>query len=101
MARNKKDRFDYEPIEETKEKVKVEIKSYPWDVVGRFNSFPEADKARNSILEESDTLQAKVRRLSKDYVVKTRLHPELRPKNNKKNRKKGKKRKSNEPKIQD
>ena len=96
MAHSKKDRFECEPIEEIKEKVKVEIKSYPWDIVGRFNSFPEADKARNSILEESDTLQAKVRRLSENYVVKTRLHPELRPKNNKKNRKKGKKSKSNE-----
>ena len=97
MAHNKKDLFDYESTEETKEKVvKVKVKSYPWDIVGRFNSFPEADKARNSILEESDTLQAKVRRLSENYVVKTRLLPELRPKNNKKNRKKGKKRKSNE-----
>ena len=97
MAHNKKDLFDYESTEETKVKVeKVKVKPCPWNVVGRFNSFPEADKLRNSILEESNTLQAKVRRLSKDYVVKTRLLPELRPKNNKKNRKKDKKRTSNE-----
>ncbi len=95
MASKKKNSFNYESIEETKEKV-VKVKSYPWDVAGRFNTFEEADKLRNSILEESSTLQAKVRRLSKDYVVKTRLLPELRPKNNKKNKKKGKKRKSNE-----
>ena len=97
MAHYREDLFNYEPIEETKVKVeKVKVKPCPWNVVGRFNSFPEADKLRNSILEESNTLQAKVRRLSKDYVVKTRLHPELRPKSDKKNRKKGKKSKSNE-----
>ncbi len=81
----------------TEEKNKIEVKPYPWDIVGRFNSFEEADNFRSSISERNNTVQVKVRKLSKDFVVKTRVLPEFRAKpNNKKNRKKGKKRKSND-----
>lgn len=78
----------------TEEKPKV--KPYPWDVVGRFDSFEEADGLRDSIAERNDTVQVKVRKLSKDFVVKTRVLPEFRVKPNKKSRKGKKSRKYND-----
>ena len=43
----------------------------PWDIVGRFNTFEEADKKRKQ-LQNKQNLQVKVKKLKKNYVVKTR-----------------------------
>ena len=43
----------------------------PWKTAGRFDKFEKADKARKEHLEEKD-LQAKVKKLKNNYVVKTR-----------------------------
>ena len=43
----------------------------PWDIVGRFNTFEEADKKRKQ-LQNKQNLQVKVKKLKENYVVKTR-----------------------------
>tara|TARA_R110002110_G_scaffold96788_4_gene249007 strand:+ start:3288 stop:3530 length:243 start_codon:yes stop_codon:yes gene_type:complete len=43
----------------------------PWDIAGRFNTFEEADKKRKQ-LQDKQNLQVKVKKLKKNYVVKTR-----------------------------
>ena len=50
----------------------------PWKTVGRFPTFDEADQKRLELIMEED-LQVKVRwaRLRDDFVVKTRVDPEV------------------------
>ena len=47
----------------------------PWKVVGSFNSFSQADEKRHNILNNnSDRVQAKVRRMADGkFVVKSRV----------------------------
>ena len=44
----------------------------PWKNVARFVTFEEADKARKKYLKE-ENLQAKVKKMQNNYVVKTRV----------------------------
>ena len=50
----------------------------PWRTFGRFTTFEEADQARLELAME-DNLQVKVRwaRLRNDFIVKTRIDPEV------------------------
>jgi|TARA_R110000824_G_scaffold294819_3_gene483211 hypothetical protein len=57
----------------------------PWKNVGRFDKFEKADKVRKKYLKEKD-LQAKVKKLKDNYVVKTRSTL-VEPKRNKGKRK--------------
>jgi len=43
----------------------------PWNIVGRFNTFEEADKKRKQ-LQSKENLQVKVKKLKENYVVKAR-----------------------------
>ena len=43
----------------------------PWDIIGRFNTFEEADKKRK-LLQNKENLQVKVKKLKENYVVKAR-----------------------------
>ena len=59
----------------------------PWETVGRFLSFEEAEDKRNQLLQtwERDNIrgmQAKIRRTNSPigFVVKARLHPDFEPK---------------------
>ena len=67
----------------------------PWKIVGRFNTFEEADNKRNQLSSE-ENLQVKVKRQVKGFVVKTRSTVvESRPEE-KKPRKKQRKEKTND-----
>ena len=63
-------------IEKKEEKTHVE--GPPWKTAGRFSTFEEADQRRLELVMEED-LQVKVRwaRLRDDFVVKTRIDPEV------------------------
>lgn len=43
----------------------------PWNIIGRFNTFEEADRKRKQ-LQNKQNLQVKVKKLKENYVVKTR-----------------------------
>jgi hypothetical protein len=43
----------------------------PWKIIGRFNTFEEADNKRNQVKSKKN-LQVKVKKLKENYVVKTR-----------------------------
>jgi len=57
---------------------RVHVEGRPWKIAGRFSTFEEADQKRLELVMEED-LQAKVRwaRLRDDFVVKTRINPEV------------------------
>ena len=57
---------------------RVHVEGPPWKIAGRFSTFEEADQKRLELVMEED-LQAKVRwaRLRDDFVVKTRINPEV------------------------
>ena len=57
---------------------RVHIEGAPWKIAGRFSTFEEADQKRLELVME-ENLQAKVRwaRLRDDFVVKTRIDPEV------------------------
>ena len=63
-------------IEDIKEAEHIE--GPPWSTAGRFPTFDKADQKRLELAMEED-LQVKVRwsRLRDDFVVKTRVDPEL------------------------
>ena len=56
----------------------LHVEGPSWSVVGRFTTFDEADQKRLQLLME-ENLQVKVRwsRLRDDFVVKTRIDPEV------------------------
>jgi hypothetical protein len=67
-----------------------------WTNVKTFSSFEEADALRNALIKEwaesnKEGMQAKVKLVSKGFIVKKRLHPDFEPKKNTKKTKKGKK----------
>ena len=43
----------------------------PWDIIGRFNTFEEADIRRKQ-LQDKENLQVKVKKLKERYAVKVR-----------------------------
>ena len=57
---------------------RVNVEGPPWKIAGRFSTFEEADQKRLELVME-ENLQAKVRwaRLRDDFVVKTRINPEV------------------------
>jgi len=57
----------------------------PWNIIGRFNTFEEADVRRKK-LQNKENLQVKVKKLKENYVVKTRS-TFVTPKHNKGKRK--------------
>ena len=67
----------------------------PWKNIRTFNVYDEALALKLQFLEEKPDHQAKIKRLSSGFVVKTRLHPDLQPKKETKNGKNRKSRKRN------
>ena len=57
---------------------RVHIEGRPWKTAGRFSTFEEADQKRLELVME-ENLQVKVRwgRLRDDFVVKTRIDPDV------------------------
>ena len=43
----------------------------PWNIIGRFSTFEEADKKRKQLQDKQDS-QVKVKKLKENYVVKVR-----------------------------
>ena len=79
----------------------------PWNIKALYNSYKEADQARNNLLEtfknpQHAGMQVKVHRRADDkFALKTRLHPDFevkkekkRGKNKRRNKKAADKRKS-------
>ena len=71
----------------------IKQKSFPWKIMGYFDSFEEAHEKRNSLLSENtpeDSVQAKVKRCNQgvnSFMVKSRSNPKYnlpKPKNKKK-----------------
>ena len=83
----------------TKEEVK-EVQGRPWKNAAFFKTFNEADKRRNKLIKEDKEgkFQVKVKRHSKQFVVKTR-NKFVEEKKDKKTRKRKKNavRRSNSP----
>jgi hypothetical protein len=72
----------------------------PWDIKASYNSYKEADEARNRLLEifkdpQHKGMQVKINRRAGDrFVLKTRLHPDFEEKKEKgrgKNKRRNKK----------
>jgi len=74
----------------------------PWKNKSFHETFEQADSVRNKLIsiwsesKEHEGMQAKVKRLSDRYVVKTRLHPDFEVKEEKKSGK-GKRRNKKAP----
>ena len=73
------------------------VEGSPWTTHRRFSTYEEASDYRNDLLVETDNLQVKVRwsRNRDDFIVKTRVDPEIVAKEKatkKKGRKKSRKR---------
>ena len=67
----------------------------PWDILGYFDSYDKAALAREEIVskwksegKEGMESKIKLRRSSRRFVVKTRLHPDFDQKPSKKSKKK-------------
>ena len=67
-----------EMIEDLKEAEGAHVEGPPWSTAGRFTTFDKADQARLELAME-ENLQVKVRwsRLRNDFVVRTRINPEV------------------------
>ena len=74
----------------------------PWNVVSRFDSFIEADDARNKLknlweAESKEGMEVKVKRTAAGiFTVRTRLHPDFEVKKKSKKQKKSRKSKKDD-----